>query len=168
MDISKIDVLDLAISKNYRATENGDIIGPRGKILKEAVGTNGYKFFRIRNGNSLSNISSHRFVAHFFGLNIEKYDCIRHINGIKTDNRIENLTVGSFSENFSDIDQKWRTDFARAGAKLKQVLSVEQVQEIKSMLANSDSMGSIARKYGVAKTTIVQIRDGKSYKWIEK
>jgi hypothetical protein len=63
-----------------------------GKILKIRNNKNGYPYLV-----KLKLI--HRLVANAFIPNINKLRCVNHINGIKTDNRIENLEWVTHSEN---------------------------------------------------------------------
>lgn len=46
-------------------------------------------------------------------------------------------------------------------------LSLEDVNAIKTLIANGRSCYSIGKEYGVSKTTIYRIRDGKNWKHIE-
>lgn len=165
--MQKIDVLEYALSKGYSATKDGQIIGVLGFPLKEAKTISGYKFFGVRFGSKSLNVSSHRFIAFYFGLKVNENECVRHKNAIKTDNRLENLEVGSVSDNFNDNDESWRQKFATAGAHTRRKLSDEDVLKIKSLMQDGKSISSISRDFNVAKTTVIQIRDGKSYKWIK-
>lgn len=47
------------------------------------------------------------------------------------------------------------------------VLTAEQVQEIKNKLKREVSISSIATIYKVSRTTIRNIRDGKTWSWID-
>lgn len=71
----------------------------KGKILKQGITTKGYnKVTLCTNGVTLSR-ETHRFVGLTFIPNPENKPCINHINGIKTDNSVENLEWCTQQEN---------------------------------------------------------------------
>lgn len=78
----------LAVEKGYTyEPETGQIYGVRGKVITAT--TNGYIDIRMRHDNKLYNIKGHQLA--WYITNNKVVDCIDHINGIKSDNRIENL-----------------------------------------------------------------------------
>ena len=63
-----------------------------GVILKLNYDKDGYKMVSLRNRKRKSNLKRvHRLVAKAFIPNPNGYDCIDHINGVRDDNRVENL-----------------------------------------------------------------------------
>jgi hypothetical protein len=85
---------------NYSICIDGTLINmSNGKIKKWTKDTNGYIKAQIWVNNSPINITQHRILAECFIDNIGKKPQVNHINGVKSDNRIENLEWVTQSEN---------------------------------------------------------------------
>lgn len=111
-------------------------------------------------------VAVHRLLAEvFIEKPSEQHNQINHINGIKTDNRIENLEWVTPSENMMHklnvlnkknlaLDKHPMTSF-----------SVDQIKEIRSTLSKGVRGGAarLAKKYGVCKSTISKIKLRKNW-----
>lgn len=69
------------------------------RLLKQRISTQGYKMVSFCKNYKIFNASVHRLVAEAFIPNPLNKPFINHKNGIKTDNRIENLEWCTQSEN---------------------------------------------------------------------
>lgn len=80
----------------YIVYENGDVYSKKYKrLLKTIINDNGYSSVTV----NYKQTSLHRIIALLFINNPLNKKCVNHINGIKTDNRIENLEWCTHSEN---------------------------------------------------------------------
>ena len=85
---------------NYSVTEDGKVINNKfNRELKPILGNTGYYQVSLSNKGESRNLTIHRLIANVFLSNDENKREVNHINGIKTDNRIENLEWNTSSEN---------------------------------------------------------------------
>lgn len=69
------------------------------RILKNQKMTGGHLFVGLSKDGVVKLMSVHRMVAIAFIDNPEQKKCVNHINGLKKDNRVENLEWSTHSEN---------------------------------------------------------------------
>jgi hypothetical protein len=157
----------------YLASEDGRIWSTRngGRWLVGSTSTCGYVLACLRiNGRKVSK-SAHRLVA-FAWLGLPPFDgaTVNHKNGIKTDNRVENLEWCSMSEN---LKHGWQTGLTRATNEHREsarrqghrnrALSVDQVREIRHRIANGEQQKAVAAMLNVDAGSISRIARGISY-----
>lgn len=92
-----------AYNKGYRIDDEGNVIG----LSKENVGytgSNGYKHFKFRIEGENYSCSAHRLQAYQkFGEQIyNSGTVVRHLDGDQNNNHIENIAIGSSSDNYMD------------------------------------------------------------------
>ena len=84
----------------YDVDKSGTVVNVKtGKILHQHKDKNGYLFVTLCNNGKQKRIAVHRLVALKFIPNTMNLPQVNHKNGIKTDNRVENLEWCSASEN---------------------------------------------------------------------
>jgi len=85
---------------NYLINSKGQVFSLfSNKYLIPQKNGNGYYHFSLSNNKKVKIITVHRLIAMHFIENIDNKPFINHINGIKTDNRIENLEWCTHREN---------------------------------------------------------------------
>ena len=169
-----LDCIKLAVSKGYKALEDGSVIGPRGKPLNIKIrGKQKYATFCINSGDDVFGIPVHQFNAYcFYG---EKpLNCVvRHLDGNSSNNSKINLRYGTHSENNLDKAKETRVNAARKARQSRNEedfykLSIEQREYI-GLLYNSvgDKAPNgfatwLAKMFQVNRNTIARI--GKKYR----
>lgn len=85
---------------NYEVSSYGNIRNViKNNFLKPIKHSTGYSVVNLCNSDFRKTIRLHKIVATHFIENPFNKDCINHINGIKTDNKVCNLEWVSQSEN---------------------------------------------------------------------
>lgn len=140
--------------------------GSRGEhILKAHLDRNGYLQVELHKNGIGYHLHMSRLVAGaFLGQCPDKLE-VNHINGIKTDNRVENLEYVTRSQNQKHAYAN-RLHVAKQGDEhWKSKLTLPDVAEIRRLLKDSNlTMIEIATLYGVDDAVISQINTGRSWR----
>lgn len=87
---------------------------------------------------------------------------VRHLDGSRTNDAIDNLTWGTQAENIADKQRHGTTPRGATHGQTK--LTKEDVQAIRN---STDSHAVTARKYGVSKPTISGVRARRTWRWLQ-
>ena len=86
--------------EHYRISDSGELYSIRAdRILRFSVDPDGYRYYVLCVAGERHTVRAHRLVALAFIPNPDEKPAIDHINGIKTDNRADNLRWCSNKEN---------------------------------------------------------------------
>jgi len=114
MELNKKNrVIIEAYNKGYKINKEGNIINPKGKLLRGFTQEyKGYvcKYLNLRFENGFCTFSIHRLQAYQkFGESMFKRGMeVRHLNGDSLDNSWENIGIGTHSQNMMDISKEKR------------------------------------------------------------
>jgi hypothetical protein len=130
---------------------------------------NGYCRFTIRYLDNTKRMETiHIFVAKFFIPNPDNKPYVNHKNGIKHDNRAENLEWVTHQENMDHRFKVLKNFGHRRGNKSHlAVLTEEQVRFIPNLLERGFSIRNIGKIMNVSANTIGEITQGRSWQHLE-
>lgn len=160
----------------YAVTQDGQIWSHKtGKFLKTMTDRLGYKFVHLCKEHKQYGKKIHRLVAITYIPNPEAKRTVNHKNGIKADNRVENLEWATHSENKKHA---WNTGLQKATEKvrktaakvcainniLKRKLTMEQANQIRFLYkAGKYNQSELSRMFKIARYSIVKIIKNEYY-----
>ena len=138
----------------YQISNLGRIRGKQGKIIGGTTDSHGYVQLQIhRPGDKPIQRAVHTLVAEVFISNPESKKVVNHINGIKTDNRAENLEWVTHQENCK------KRVFANYGHRSRAVVQLSKSREI---IKYWDSATSAAAALSIKASNITKCCRGES------
>lgn len=152
-----IEVRDIPGYPGYKATSDGRIIGKRGKVMSPHVAkSTGYKGVTIHVGGKQGLLTVHRGVCLAFHGVPESGQEVAHKNGIRTDNRAENLRWKTRPENAQERVEHGTQ--IRGEEHPLSKLDEDTVREIRALYETGDyRMIDLARRFGISKSKVHQV-----------
>lgn len=132
-----------------------------GKIIKQHLNRYGYYQVRLYKNKKPKNFTVHRLVAETFIPNIHNVETVNHIDGNKTNNKVENLEWCSFSENFNKAYNAGLVPKGKYNGNA--IFNDEQIRFIREAYKSGYSARRLARVFNTAHDVIADIISRKSY-----
>lgn len=151
----------------YVVSDQGRVVSLRNKepvVLKGSPGKNGYPRVSLRNGGATKYRNVHSLVMEaFVGPRPEGKE-VRHLNGVSSDARLENLAYGTPVENMEDRVRHGTHVIGEKCGTAK--LSPDKVHEIVRLLESGTPQSQIANRFGVGQMAVSNINTGKTWSHI--
>jgi hypothetical protein len=145
----------------YRAGSDGSIIGKSGRLLR-LRDNNGYLGFEVQIDKRGVRMYAHVAVCEAFHGRRPAGKEVAHRNGVRSDNRQENLSWKTRTENHAD---KRDHGTHRQGEGIPWAkLTEDQVREIRKTEGSTPVLG---RRYGVSPAAIWLIKSGRNWKHVQ-
>ncbi len=161
-----------AISKGYRCDCLGQVISPEERIVNGYIGNHGYLTIGIRlildNGKTEKRpVAVHRLQAYQkYGDKIfEKGVLVRHRNNIKTDNKYDNILIGSYSDNYHDNSQEVKNNMISGGIKGSHFAKITNLKYDDDFIKNvgdfiyngKNLVKDTVKKYNISSSSLTRI-----------
>lgn len=150
----------------YIATSEGYIYSLHTTLKRVGhIADYGYERIIVADGSTKTNIATHILVClAFHGQPPSPKHQVRHLNGVKTDNRPENLAWGTPSENSADKIIHGTSGRGEGNSRCK--LSAADVISIRQMRANGYSYKDCAKAFNISQSNARMIVQRKSWQHI--
>jgi hypothetical protein len=131
----------------YHATEDGQIISPRGKVLASSPEKDGYLRVTVFVPQRKTKWVSWLVAEAFLGPKPPKHE-VRHLNGDRTDNRAENIAYGTSKQNKDDARGHGTLPIGEQNGRAK--MTADQVLELRRRVAGGQTQKAAAEEMGLA------------------
>jgi hypothetical protein len=150
---------------------NGKPYTRKSKVLKPDTKHSGYCIGAVRVNKKMMSYKIHRLVAEMFIPNPEKKPTVNHINGVKSDNRVENLEWNTMLENVRHAHENGHTNVLAGENVGNSVATEKQVLEIRKYVKKQRDIGNarygrqkLCDRMGLSVSCVKDIILGRSWK----
>jgi NUMOD4 motif/HNH endonuclease len=139
----------------------------RETIFKLLINRDGYPVCQLFYNKKHISYKIHRLVALSFIPNPENKTTVNHINGVKTDNRVENLEWNTRSENILHAFQIGLKKSSKGISNGRSKLTEKEVLKIRLLLSKGMKQNDISKKFNISTQTISSINKRLIWKHIK-
>lgn len=150
---------------SYTVSADGKVFNRHGRRLSGYL-NGGYHQIKLRDdGGTPRAAMVHRLVVAAFIAPIPAGMWVNHKNGIKDDNRVENLEITTPQENMAHMFEVLQRSCVKIGtANGRAKLSLEDVRMVHRLGAEGNSQKAIAERFGVSQCCVNFILTGRRWK----
>lgn len=151
----------------YLVTKDGRVFGRRTNKgmrkyfceMRPSTDAKGYSGITLcGDGGLRRKVRVHRLVAEVFIRNPESKPCVRHLDGSKNNNAVENLAWGTYAENEADKHAHGTYGTRRNGK-----LTEKDRAEVFSLAEQGKPQKEIAASLNVSRPTITRVLNGSTW-----
>lgn len=158
-----MEIRPIPTIENYGCDREGNIYSLRkNKILKLCIQSHGYSSYNLSINGKTRSYGGHRLVAMTWLDAVPGKKQVNHKNGIKTDNRADNLEWVSSKENIVHARDKLKKYWGEQSITSK--ITEDIVRQIR---ASTERQQDIARKIGISYCQVNKIVNRKSWAHVE-
>lgn len=146
------------LGDRYRVSSNGVIVNmSTHRVVKQTLHKSGYKVVRLYLENKWNWALAHRVIAKLFLTNPKNKPQVNHKNGVKQDNRVENLEWSTSSENNKHAHQIGLNRISDANKKARVVAVKQRLSTPIRCIVHGDiypSQAECAKNLGISQSSI--------------
>lgn len=151
----------------YKISNLGNMLNIDGTPKKTCIDKYGYEHIALMTGatpNRRLTVYVHRLVMFSFSPTTKSNMDVNHINGIKTDNRLENLEWCTRKEN---IQHSYKMGLSKIGSQTSSAKITEQdVTQIR-LLGETETYTFISRLFNISRQTVTRIINKERWKHVK-
>lgn len=157
-----------AVRKGYCVDAVGVVYGADGAEISLRPDGEGYRVFTAGPGNSRERtsvrvqylVAYQKYGERLFELGVQ----VRHLDGVRSNNRELNIALGTASENMLDRPVKERVAHARKAARVLRKLTDMEVRQLRRDREQGLTYRELCEKYSMTKSGVSYLLHRKTYR----